>query len=165
MQVSIQHVVGTTALIFLVISVGFYFYILSSYVQVDILKQQLGDAAEYVSLNLVEIVTLVNASNQPYVIMVKAIEMPTDIGGRAYVVEIINQTDLGKGCYVHVYMLSRPDIEAESLIPLNATQSWIRLETNNKVYSGRELLNQTVVVWGRQYGEVIEAGIGVQSKG
>jgi len=129
MPVSITHVIGTVALLGMLIAVGFAFSLISSVIEADLMKGQLGDVAEYVALNLGEVISLVDASNYPGVTMTKAIELPETISGKSYNIMLLNQT--GLGCYVQASMVSRPDVYARSLIPLNITGSgvWLRDET------------------------------------
>jgi hypothetical protein len=121
LPVTLQHVIGTISILVLTIGIGISFTLVSSYVQADINKKELAQVADYVSLNLVEIAILTNSSNYAPITMVKTINPPTELGGRAYTIELINATNQGKGYLVRASLVTQPNVNVESIIPLNST--------------------------------------------
>lgn len=191
MDVPIKHVIGTIALIGLVIAVGLSYSIITSYIEADVIRKQLEQISEHVALNLVEIVSLVNFANfvkdRP---MMKILDLPSDLGGKAYIIKLVKVegTDQIKGHYVQAQLATREDVYARSSLPLNATQSQIVLitdttgklpvtgedkiiEYSGSVYGGtQEIRDKTglvieqryVVVWGLKVNATLTlAGIGV----
>ena len=178
MDVPIQHVIGTVALIALLIAGGLAYTAVTSYIEAEAAKRQLDQIAEYVALNLVELVSLVNYANfLNNKTMMKLINLPSDIGGKAYSITLINETTQGKGCYVQASLVVRKDVAVSSPIPLNSSQTQLRLATDDEgvllvgwrrtdtiqyrgtVYGG----TQDTVVWGwRKDDNTTWAGIGVE---
>ncbi|MEM2960938.1 MAG: hypothetical protein QXU67_04975 [Candidatus Bathyarchaeia archaeon] len=159
MDVPISHIIGTIALIALTASVAAYFAITVYHTQADILRQQLAEVSSYVSMNLMEISTLINfasfSSNDS--VMYKVINLPPDVSGYAYAIELINEES--GGILVRAYLLSRQDIEAHVKLPLeseanikiitkddgkiNLSIKGGRIESSGIVYSGWD----GIVVW------------------
>lgn len=178
MNIPINHVIGTTALIGLVIAAGLSYTMITSYIETDLVKQQLGHITEHVALNIVEIVNLVNFANQstneP---MVKVLNLPVDVGEKAYLVKIVNETETG--CYVVGQLVVRSDVTAKAPIPLSTNQSQIVLKTDETETAPLPIKGGTlgviqwwnvgevhgghkIVVWGlKESGSVTWAGIGV----
>ncbi|MEM2127500.1 MAG: hypothetical protein QXH67_04675 [Candidatus Bathyarchaeia archaeon] len=177
MHVSLKHLIGTVTLMSLIISAGYSYTLITSYMEAQILRGQLQQIAEYVALNLVEVINLVKfsswSSTEP---TYKVLKLPNDLGGRAFMIELLNETVKGKGCYIRTKLVIRGDIEASSPIPINTTEFGIRLwylnateseedrietkggyinRTNGMVYSGHE-----IVVWVR-IEDTITAGLGI----
>ncbi|MEM2960885.1 MAG: hypothetical protein QXU67_04710 [Candidatus Bathyarchaeia archaeon] len=176
LDVTISHVIGSMALILLAISVAAYFVITASQLQSDILRQHLKEVGEYVSLNLMEIITLIDFEEYlNNVTMFKFLKLPPDISGYAYVIELISEYESRTSASINLYLLTRRDISASSIVPLNATGSSIkiltvndggvvlstkggRIESPGRLYSGRE----NIVVWGwRENSTLTWVGIGV----
>jgi len=146
-------------------------------------KQQLNQIVEYTALNLVEIVNLVKfanfSNNEP---MMKVLNLPSDLGGKAYIIKLMNETIQGIcRCYVYAQLVVREDIAATSPILLNSTQTRLKLKTEGdarpltyplQVRLGKEGIIQwsstvyggvqNIVVWGlTRDDDTIWAGIGV----
>jgi len=174
-------VIGTIALIGLVIATGLAYTIITSYIEAEVTKQQLNQIAEHVALNLVKIANLVNFANfLNNATIMKVLRLPLDLGGKAYVIKLINETRQGRGCYVYVQLVVRKDVAASSPIPLNSTQAQLILITDGEgtlqirgektnmiqysstIYGGA----QDIVVWGWKKDESTTlAGIGVWKSG
>ncbi len=161
MDVPIKHIIGTIALIGLVIAASLAYATITSYIETDVRRQQLKQIAEHVALNLVEIVNLVNFENL-FVDenVTKSLSLPLDLGGHAYLIHLVDETDQSGGYYVDAYLLTRGDISAQSPIPLTTNQSHLVISCSETVYGG----TANIVVWGRKYvnedREIItEAGI------
>jgi len=121
LDISLKHIIGTVALLGLVISIGLSYAIITSYVETDVKKQQLGQIGEYVSLNLVEITNLVRLANSSDSPMIKTIDLPFDLAGRAYVIQILCSVE--EGYYVHCYLVSQTNVFSDSFLPFNFEQT------------------------------------------
>lgn len=169
MDVIIKHVIGTFALIGLVITVGLAYTTTASYVELEAAKVQLKQIAEHVSLNLIEVISLVSFANYPNK-QIKGIDLPTDIGGKAYAVKLMIKEDK---CYVRAE-LATGTAYAESLIPINSNES-IRFLTeiefiqgeHGKIYSGIVHGGNNAFVWAEliRPGEGLVAGLGWMKTG
>jgi len=173
MDVPLTNVIGTIALIGLVITSALAYSIVTSYIETNVLKQQLNQIAEYVALNLVEIVNLVNFANfLNNGTMMKILKLPSDL---PYLVKLVNETHSGRGYYVQTQLVERSDITGSALIPSNATETGTifvidssgtlnivkgdagSIRYCNTVYSGA----QNIVVWGwKKADNTTWAGIG-----
>jgi len=131
MDVPISHVVGTIALISLVVAAGVAYSLITSYIEVEVRKQQLNQIAEYVALNLVEIVNLVNFANfssDPGTMM-RILNLPSNL---AYLIMLVDASGQGQGYYVYTQLMGREDVSARSLIPLNSTQTPVIFVVDSK---------------------------------
>jgi len=164
MDIPLKHVVGTIALIGLVIAAGLSYTIITSYIETEVTKTQLNQIAENVALNLVEIINLVNfAKYSTTEAMMKILKLPSDLGGKAYTIQLVNETSQNQGYYVRTQLVTRKDITAKSPIPINSTQTRLLIITdgegtlqvrgeetkiiqysNGTVYGG----TQDIAVWG-----------------
>ncbi|MEM4727653.1 MAG: hypothetical protein QXD04_05305 [Candidatus Bathyarchaeia archaeon] len=151
MHVSLKHLIGTVTLMSLIMSAGYSYTLITSYMEAQILRGQLQQIAEYVALNLVEVINLVKYTNrsepQP---TYKLLKIPKDLGGRAYIIELKNETAGGKGYYIRARLLIREDVEAFSIIPINTTELSIELkaEGNGTITSRNGNINWTSVIHG-----------------
>ena len=128
MDVPLSHVIGTVAIIAIVIGATLAYTIITTYAEANILKTQLTQIAENISLNLVEIIALTNFGNvQTNETIMKTLNLPTDLANRAYFIELIAD---GQGYYVQTELVVRTDITAKSSIPLNSTQTQLIIVTN-----------------------------------
>lgn len=174
MDIPLKHIVGTVALIGLVIAVGLSYTVITSYIEAEVTRKELEQITEHVSLNLVEIISLVNFANYTGNIQMKIIKIPEDLGGKAYLVRLINEA--GQGCFVEAQLVTRNDIIARSPIPVNSTKTQLKLVTfeegilqvrgeslkaihySGTVYGGAH----DVVVWGKKENfNVTLAGLGL----
>jgi hypothetical protein len=166
MHAPLQHIIGTIALISLVIAAGVSYTIITSYMEAEANKQQLTQIAENVALNLAEITSLINFANFPGNIQMKTLKLPSNIANKAYTIQLINETT--QGCYVQTQLATRRDINAKSLIPINSNQTHIELVTEDQeappmiinsgmVYGGAP----DIVVWGwKYYANTTRIGLG-----
>jgi len=131
MDIPLKHVIGTIALIGLIIAAGLSYTIIISFIEADVNKKQLNQIAEHVALNLVEIISLVTFANYSDIYaQMKILKLPSDLGGKAYTIQLINETSQNQGYYVQTQLVTRKDITAKSPIPLNSTQTQLKLITN-----------------------------------
>lgn len=170
MDVILKHIIGTLALIGLVITVGLAYTTTASYVEAEAAKVQLKQISEHVSLNLVEVISLVSFANYPSK-QIKGIDLPTDIGGKAYMVKLMVKEDK---CYVRAE-LATGIVYTESLIPIKPNEN-VRFLTemefiqgeNGEIYSGIIYGgNSNTFVWAeliRPDGEMV-AGLGWKKTG
>ena len=92
----------------------------ASYVQKDINKKEMAQIASNVSVKLMEIAILATSSNFT-IPLVKTIDIPTEVGGRAYFVELVNASAQGKGYLVMVSLVAEPSANVNSSLPFNST--------------------------------------------
>lgn len=181
MNVPIQHIIGTVAIIGLVLTTGLAYSIITSFVEMDLKKQQLKQISENVALNIVEMSNLVRFANYTNKPMMKIVDLPVDLGGSTYTVELVDGTAEGEGYFVRANLTSNEHVTATSLIPVNAGQKLILytnstttsmivgFENTNITCSGTVYGKDGTVVWGITLLEVgpddsavesVEVGIG-----
>ncbi len=143
-EVSLQHIIGTVALIGLVVSACLFYSVFTSAVQDDGRKKQLGQISENVALNIEEMINLAKFSKYSSDYMVKLIDLPVAVGDQPYKVQLVN--DSAKGVYVHAFLATQPTISADSTLPYNSGNIPIRAETTqtpNKITVGVDNLTIT----------------------
>jgi hypothetical protein len=131
-EVTLQHIIGTVALIGLVISAGLFYTIFTSFVQDDNIKKQLGQISETVALNLVEMINLIKFSKYSSDYMIKIIDLPTDVGGRSYQIRLANDANR---LYVHTFLTTQQTVSANSTIPYNSGDIPLKLNTKETIYN------------------------------
>ena len=174
MDVPIAHIIGTAALIALVMSVTLAYQIIVGFVETNVLKAQLKQVAEYASMNLVNLITLTEFAYgdiSTLTVMTKSLKLPEDLGGNPYRVRLVNE---GGNYYVQAELVTRTDLTAKSPLPLNSTKTSVIIVTDeiqlpdssvtpsNVVYGG----NPNIVVWcWKNSSNSMCAGIGVRAGG
>ncbi|MEM2464187.1 MAG: hypothetical protein QXL85_01045 [Candidatus Bathyarchaeia archaeon] len=169
-HVSIQHIIGTVALIGLAVSVALAYQIVIGYVEENAIRAQLGQAAEYVSMNIANIVSLADFTYgmfSPQKTVSKRLNLPAAIGRKPYKLAIVGR---GGEYYVRVEVAGREDLYAES--PILVSPTWrirvftaggdepsdTRINPQERVYGG----NPNVVVWCEKMGDgTIYIGLGL----
>ena len=116
-EISMQHIIGTVALIGLVISTGLFYAVFTSFVQDENRKKVLGQISENVALNLEEMINLVKFSKYSSDYMIKIMDLPTDVGGRAYQIQLVNDSNR---FVVHTFLATQQTLNANSTIPYNS---------------------------------------------
>lgn len=175
-HVSIQHIIGTAALIGLAISVALAYQIIVGYVETSVLQSQLNQTAEYVSMSMANIISLTEFT---YGILstgtvTKRLSLPADLSGKTYIIRLVNES----GRYiVRVEIAGRSNLYATSPILVNSTATPIlilteetvqkfenirlsdeRVKPQTYVYGG----NPNIVIWCEKIGDVIYAGLGLR---
>ena len=130
-QVSLQHIIGTVALIGLIISTGLFYTVYTTYVQDDNRKKELGQISENVAVNFEEMINLAKFSKYSTDYMVKIIDLPLDVGGRAYEIQLMNNSK--NGLYVHAFLATQNTVSSDSTIPYNAGGIPLKLETTENL--------------------------------
>lgn len=170
-EVSIQHILGTVALIGLVISATLAYQVVVGYVETNILKSQLKQVAEYVSLNIVSLVNLVEFAygELSTETVTKDLNLPVDLGGKSYLVRIVKE---GDAWCVEAALATRADLNAKSPIPLSSTRALVRFITDPSSADGPSDENVAVaaelyggdpkaLIWcENKYGEYLCVGLG-----
>jgi hypothetical protein len=151
-EVTLQHIIGTVALIGLVISAGLFYTIFTSFVQDGNIKKQLGQISENVALNMEEMLNLIKFSQFYPNCTAKIIDLPTDVGGRTYKIQL---NDTNQGFQVSAFLATQPTVSATSTIPCNSGDIHLRLETTETVYSLHNVGadNLTIACSGTIYGK------------
>jgi hypothetical protein len=181
MKAPIQHIIGTLALIGLMISIGLAYSVITSYVETDIKQQQLKQISENVALNIVEISNLIRFANYTNKPMMKILDLPVDVSGDSYTVQLVDGQAYGEGYYVRANLTTNEHITAKSLIPTNAGQNLVLntttatsnltvgFDNTNILCSGLVYGKNGFVIWGSTKQElgpndipfqIIEVGIG-----
>lgn len=170
MNIPIQHIIGTAALISLVISASLVYYIFTSAAETDIKKQQLSQITENTALNLAEMINLVTFANYTYEPMIRIMHLPVDLSGSTYTIELVNETSQGKGYLIRANLTSNQHITASSFLPSNSVEN-LRIYTDSTTrqmtagIQGTTIICSNVVygksgivVWGRAQMETDEDG-------
>ena len=134
-EVSLQHIIGTVTLIGLVISTGLFYTIFTSFVQDDNRKKELGQISENVALNIEEMINLVKFSQYYNDYTIKIIDLPTDVGGRSYKIQL----NADQGFQVSAFLATQKTVSATSTIPINSGDITLKLNTTDTVYPGIEV--------------------------
>jgi hypothetical protein len=133
-QISIQHIIGTVALIGIVISASLFYNIFTSFVQDDSRRKELGQISENVALNIAEMINIVKfetfSSNYGNY-TIKIIDLPTQVGGQPYKIQLVN---VSGQMQVHSFLSTHESISANSTIPFNSGGSSIVLNTTSTIY-------------------------------
>jgi hypothetical protein len=178
MEASLSHVIGTVALILLTASAASYFAAAVYHIQTEILKQHLTEVANYILTSIIEITVLIRFTDiLNNATIFKTLNLPTDISGYAYIVELKGES--GEGAYLHLYISSRRDVEVSLKLPLKIAETNVKIFTVNdeaiilsarngvikpsgRVYGG----GKNIVAWGwRENTTLIWAGIGTWDGG
>jgi len=179
-HVSIQHIIGTVALIGLAVSIALAYQIIVSSVEESVIKTQLNQTAEYISMSLTNVISLTDftygiiSTSEP---VTKHLDLPEMIGGKPYNITIVKREE---EYYVHVEIIGRSDLYAESPIIVKSTQR-IRILAGVDLEIAESLLEDfdveprawvigstlEVVVWCYKYYEddVMYAGLGILGGG
>ncbi|MEM1998032.1 MAG: hypothetical protein QXU02_04350 [Candidatus Bathyarchaeia archaeon] len=175
-HVSIQHIIGTVALIGLAISLALAYQIVVGYVEENAIKTQLNQIAEYVSMSITNTISLTDftyGALSTSEAVSKRLNLPLDLGGKPYNITIVER---GGRYYVHASVVGRKDLYAESPITASSTQR-IQIFTGGDlpegllegsniepmvwVYGG----SPNMVVWCRKAGDIIYVGLGLLTGG
>ncbi|MEM2351336.1 MAG: hypothetical protein QXT26_02905 [Thermoproteota archaeon] len=169
-HVSIQHIIGTVALIGLVVSLALAYQIIVVSVETSVLKTQLNQVAEYVSMCISNVMSLTDFTYgifKEYVTVSMNLDLPADLGGKVYVIRFVNETG---GLYVLVEVPGRRDLYAKSSISVNPTSniqvvvdenfapSDPTVEPKSHIYGG----NPNAIVWCEVRGDVLYIGLGLR---
>ena len=171
-SVTISHVIGTTTLIIVFISVTMFYTMSYLPLQTEALAQQLQEVTDYVSASLVDLVSLcfISPTDQ---ILIKGLEMPENIGTYLYIVTLKNTTNPithERLLVVQAFFDSRPSIYMESLLPWSMEgkiRIWNGTEINNPRFWPRVFISSgasNLVAWALKQGEEITVGLGVMNK-
>lgn len=167
-SVTISHVIGTTTLIVVFISVTMFYTMAYFSLQTEALAHQLQEVADYVSANLVDLVSLcfISPTDQ---LLIKGLEMPENIGTDLYIVTLTNTTNpitQENLLVVRAFFNSRPSIYKESLLPWSTVKMWNGTEISGlqpslSISSGAS----NIVAWALKQGDEITVGLGVMNTG
>jgi|YelNatPaOPRAMG01_1025707.scaffolds.fasta_scaffold38095_3 hypothetical protein len=151
-EVSLQHIIGTVALVGLVVSACLFYSVFTSFVQADNRKNQLKQISESMASNIEEMINLAKFSKYNLNYSVKLIDLPNSVGGEPYEIQLLN--DSAQGILVHSFLAAQPSISADSTLPYNSGDIPIKLETTESPYNfnaGAD--NLTITCSGTIYGK------------
>jgi len=164
----ISHMIGTMALLLTSLFVVTSFVLLGTMTQMDLVKPQLREVAEYVASNIVDLVTLADQTDVANLILVKKLIIPASVGERGYRIELSDGS-------VVVYLGTLQTVRAEAPINLN-TPSEVEIIYNpndggivgvnglNELVEVKETLfsgSEYPLVWCVKKDGVIYVGLGV----
>ncbi len=167
-SVTISHVIGTITLLMVFTAVTMFYTMSYFSLQTETLAQQLQEAADYVSANLVDLVSLCHISPTDQ-LLIESLEMPENIGTYIYSVTITEQTNLitqEKLLMVRAFFASRPSIYRESLLPWSTVKIWNGTEIDDPKLQPSLYISsgtQNVVAWALKQGEETTVGLGVMN--
>ena len=169
-SVTISHVIGTTTLIIVFISVTMFYTMSYLPLQTEALAQQLQEVTDYVSANIVDLVSLcfISPTDQ---LLIKGLEMPENIGTYLYSVTLKNTTNpvtQERLLMVQAFFDSRPSIYKESLLPWSMEgklKIWNGTEINQKIQEKFSISSgaSNIVAWALKQGEEITVGLGAMN--
>lgn len=133
-EVSLQQVIGTVALIGLMVSVCLFYSVFTASVQQDGQEKQLQQISGTVALNAEEMINLVKFSKYSQSCMVKVIDLPNAVNGQPYKVQLVSDPEKGS-IYIHTFLANQPTIYANATIPLNSGNTAIVAETPETPYT------------------------------
>ncbi|RLI27723.1 hypothetical protein DRO58_03685 [Candidatus Bathyarchaeota archaeon] len=110
--------IGTMALLLTSLFVVTSFVLLGTMTQMDLVKPQLREVAEYVASNIVDLVTLADQTDVANLILVKKLIIPASVGERGYRIELSDGS-------VIVYLGTLQTVRAETPINLNTSSEVI----------------------------------------
>ncbi|MEM2169421.1 MAG: hypothetical protein QW186_06425 [Candidatus Bathyarchaeia archaeon] len=176
---SIQHIIGTAALIGLAISAALAYQITVGYIETSVLQSQLNQTAEYVSMSMANMISLTEFT---YGILstgtvIKRLSLPVDLSGKTYIIRLVKEV----GRYrVRVEIDGRSDLYATSPILVNSTATSILILTDETIQEFENIRlsdesvkpktyvyggNPNIVIWCEKIGDVIYAGLGLREPG
>ncbi len=115
-SVVISHLIGTVSMLVLFGVIATHFAINYSVLQLEILAYNLQDVSQYVSGEIVDLVSLCYLSTEDQVIF-KQLDIPQNISLEAYNLSIVSSQGLLK---VIAQSIVRPSLYGESLLPWSA---------------------------------------------
>jgi hypothetical protein len=175
--VSIQHIIGTAALLVLVLSLAYAYQIVVTSVQVSVIRTQMEQVAEYVAQSVSDVVSLTEFAYGALSsgTVSKSLKLPPDLSGRPYLIRLEGG---GGSYYVVVEVSGMSNVYARSPIPLRNTTAAVKIVTGEDPDVSSALLgvepkpcvyggNEKAVVWCKKtwiegQGYVILVGLGVR---
>lgn len=150
-DVSVSHIIGTAALIGLVISVALAYQIIVGYVENNVFQSQLKQTAEYVSMNIANQISLTEFT---YGILstgtvTKKLDLPKDLSGKTYVVRLISESG---NYYVEAQLTQRRELTARAPIPIHSTTTPVEIIDNITKLPENGLTDSRVTVVTEVYG-------------
>lgn len=178
---TIPHIIGTTAIITMFFVVGTYYNGFYTGLHSEAYRAQLGQAADYIASNIVELVTLSHLAEDD-MFLIKTLEIPTFIGERVYNTSLIQRAEKEVGQeFISVYLsIEKLYIGASSelLWSINPNiQRYVNqsiqhpenLSITNHLLSdaavSRSIITDSpaaIVVWCSKVDDVIVFGLGVE---
>jgi len=107
------HLIGTVSLLVLFTMVGSYYTIYFSFLQSEVFASNLQEISEYVSAEIVDMVSLCSLDSEA-LLLIKELDIPKTIGGNAYNLVIKYSEDTLK---VIAQQNLRPSVFGEAILP------------------------------------------------
>lgn len=168
-SVAISHVIGTTALLVVFFVASTYYA--NSYLNYrsQILSVQLQEAADYVSSNFVDLISLCSISSSDQ-LLVKTLEMPKGIGTDAFstsLIEMVNPITFKRYLTIRAIMNSQEgwSMYKEATLPWVAVKVWngTIVQGLNRILPGLTISSTaSPVIWVQKLGTEITIGLGTK---
>jgi len=160
---SVSHVIGTMALISIMILVGVAFSAVGSNSRGEAIESQLGDVAEYVASETMSLLSMLNMTQNTT--LIKNVSIPVSVGGQGYTIRFETESGYWE---VTARLDAMPQSQRKANLPWKSVgQGSITIVTSGNIAGGeaREFLYSGAsnpIVWCRQsrLGGV-EVGLGV----
>lgn len=172
---SVQHIIGTVALLGLILSTVLAFQMFIGFIVEDVVRTQLSQIAEYTSMCIANIVSLTDFTFgmlSTTEAVSKRLGLPSSINGRPYNLTIIEKNE---GYYVQVKIIGS-SLYAESPITVKLAQRFkvfsedreellnlleaSQVEPRSWVYGG----SPNVVVWCLKFDDAMYVGLGLSAE-
>ncbi len=91
---------------------------------------------------MINLVTFANYTFEP---MIRIIDLPVDLGGSTYTIELLNGTENGNGYVVRANLTSNQYVTASSILPLNSGEN-LRTYSSSTISEITAGMDSTAVV-------------------
>ncbi len=142
-----SHLICTSALITLIFVMPFYYFYIIDNVNVEMMKRELKEVADYVSNSLGNLYYLANSTDSE-VVLRKNLDLPSNIRDSVYYVEVVHLNDSTQS--IRARLKDNSGIYADSwLLPgLEAYQENWSVESSERIVVAECFSNSTGVwVW------------------
>ena len=156
----VSHLIGTTMLLVIMLVVSYYFTNFGTIIGVKAVEKELNEVAEYIASNIIDMVSLANASLSDTLLL--EIDFPYEINGYGYSINITKESD-------HYIVITRTEhtsiVEGKAILPFSSQIIYSSLnpgingiEGKNGLYSG----TRKALIWCKKVGTEIYFGFGVR---
>lgn len=157
----VSHLIGTTILLTMMLAIIFHFTNFGTIVGVKAIEKELNEVAEYVALNIIDLISLANSSYSD--ILLLDIDFPYEINGYGYSINITQESN-------YYFVITRIEhvsiVEGKAILPFSTSQ--IKFSSSNPEISGIVYKNglysgmEKAVIWCKRNGSEVYFGFGVK---
>lgn len=109
---TITHLICTTALITLIFTMQFFYFIVIENVQTETITRELKEVADHVSATFTNLYLMLNSSDLNFN-LTKKLDIPDSVHNRAYTIEILHD-DENVALSIRVKLRDEPSVHQES---------------------------------------------------